>query len=47
MNGKSIMGILMLAAPKGSQIQVTAEGDDCPEAMKELGDLIETKFGEK
>lgn len=46
-NGKSIMGILMLAAPQGSQIRVTTQGDDGNEALSELGILIENKFGEK
>lgn len=45
-NGKSIMGILMLAAAKGSQISVTAIGDDAPEAVAALQTLIENKFGE-
>ncbi len=46
-NGKSIMGILMLAAAKGSQIQVMTEGDDSQEALTALEELIENKFGEK
>lgn len=45
-NGKSIMGILMLAAPKGSEIQIVADGQDGDEALKSLGELIENKFGE-
>lgn len=45
-NGKSIMGILMLAAAKGSSIRITASGSDAEEALKELGNLIENKFGE-
>ncbi len=46
-NGKSIMGILMLAAAKGSEIQVTAKGEDASEAVNELGQLVKNKFGEK
>lgn len=46
-NGKSIMGILMLAAAKGSHIRVDTEGDDAAEALTALGELIENKFGEK
>lgn len=46
-NGKSIMGILMLAAPKGSEIEIAAEGDDAEAAVHELGDLIDNKFGER
>lgn len=46
-NGKSIMGVLMLAASRGSQIRVTAVGEDSREALAELGTLIENQFGEK
>jgi len=35
-NGKSIMGILMLAADKGSKIKLKISGEDAEEAMKEL-----------
>jgi len=45
-NGKSIMGILMLAAGKGSQIQVEADGPDAQEALSAVADLILGKFGE-
>lgn len=45
-NGKSIMGIMMLAAPKGSVITVTAEGEDSKELMEALKELINDKFGE-
>jgi phosphocarrier protein len=46
-NGKSIMGILTLAAARGSQIRITAVGEDSQEALAELGSLVESKFGEK
>jgi len=46
-NGKSIMGILMLAASKGSKITLKARGEDAPEAVQVLGRLIEHKFGEE
>ncbi|OQY16966.1 MAG: phosphocarrier protein HPr [Desulfobacteraceae bacterium 4572_35.1] len=46
-NGKSIMGILMLAAPKGSLIQVRTEGADAEEALTAIGQLIYDKFGEE
>lgn len=39
-NGKSIMGILMLAAGKDSEILITAEGDDAEEAVSVLEELI-------
>jgi phosphocarrier protein len=45
-NGKSIMGLLMLAAPQGSRITVTLSGEDAPEAMRVIGNLINDGFGE-
>ncbi|MCI0480857.1 MAG: HPr family phosphocarrier protein [Candidatus Dadabacteria bacterium] len=46
-NGKSIMGILMLGATQGSAITVTAQGPDAKKAVMELGKLIASKFGEE
>jgi phosphocarrier protein HPr len=46
-NGKSIMGILMLAASKGSKITLKAEGKDAALAIETLGELIQNKFGEE
>jgi len=46
-NGKSIMGLMMLAAGKGSVLRVTAEGDDATTVMSELEQLIRTRFGEE
>jgi len=45
-NGKSIMGMMMLAASKGTEIIVSAEGDDAEQALKEIEDLIQSYFGE-
>ena len=45
-NGKSIMGLLMLAAPQGSSITVTVSGKDAVQAMKTIGTLINDGFGE-
>lgn len=45
-NGKSIMGVLMLVAAKGSVVIVRSEGEDAREAMAAIGSLIERKFGE-
>jgi phosphocarrier protein len=45
-DGKSIMGILMLAASRGSKIIIRADGEDAKEAIEELGSLIIGKFGE-
>jgi phosphocarrier protein HPr len=46
-NGKSIMGLLMLAAPQGSRIAVTANGTDAEEALNAIGQLIDDGFGEQ
>jgi len=46
-NGKSIMGLLMLAAPVGSQLLVTVSGVDAAEAMQAIGALINDGFGER
>lgn len=45
-NGKSIMGVMMLAAGKGSQVVVETDGADEQEAMTALLALIAHKFGE-
>jgi phosphocarrier protein len=45
-NGKSIMGILMLAAAQGTQLEVVAEGMDAPQALNAIAELIENGFGE-
>ncbi len=45
-NGKSIMGVLTLAAAKGSSILVTCEGEDADAAMIALAKIIENGFGE-
>ncbi|TLM68979.1 MAG: HPr family phosphocarrier protein [Deltaproteobacteria bacterium] len=46
-NGKSIMGLLMLAAPVGSLLRVTVTGTDAAEAMQAIGALINDGFGER
>ncbi len=46
-NGKSIMGLMMLAAGKGSKLQVVAEGADADRVIAELSNLIESRFGEE
>jgi len=46
-NGKSIMGILMLAASKGTKITLKVEGKDSVHAMQTLSRLIENKFNEE
>ncbi|MCU0652490.1 MAG: HPr family phosphocarrier protein [Candidatus Omnitrophica bacterium] len=44
-NGKSIMGILMLGAEKGSEIIIEIEGDDAQEALRELEKIIVIEEG--
>jgi len=45
-NGKSIMGIMMLAAGIGTVIELEATGDDAEALLDALGELIEAKFHE-
>ncbi len=46
-NGKSIMGIITLAAGKGAKLRFTIEGADAQDAMKQIQELFESKFGEE
>ncbi|MBA3962526.1 MAG: HPr family phosphocarrier protein [Chthoniobacterales bacterium] len=46
-NGKSIMGLMMLAAGQGSKLRVRAEGPDAAEAVREIEALIESRFNEE
>jgi phosphocarrier protein len=46
-NGKSIMGLMMLAAGCGSKLKVSAEGEKAEEALSEIEDLINRKFDEE
>lgn len=43
-NGKSILGLMMLAAEYGAEVEVTAEGEDAEAALAELGRLIQSGF---
>jgi len=45
-SGKSIMGVMMLAAAKGSQITLIAEGEDAQQALDEMAALVADRFGE-
>lgn len=46
-NGKSIMGVMMLAASKGTEIEISVQGDDESQALDALEGLINNFFGEK
>ena len=46
-NGRSIMGLMMLAASMGKEVEITAQGNDAAEAMKAILALVEAKFGEE
>lgn len=46
-SGKSIMGVLMLAAAKGTELTLIAEGPDAAEALDELEALVADRFGEE
>lgn len=45
-DGKSIMGVLMLAAEQGAELRLTASGDDAIEAVEALVELVDRGFGE-
>ena len=46
-NGKSIMGVMMLAAEPGSTITITARGEDAEDAIRELSALVQRGFDEE
>lgn len=46
-NAKSIMGILMLAAPLGSTVKITTDGEAEEECLAALSELVNNKFGEE
>jgi phosphocarrier protein HPr len=45
-NGKSIMGLMMLAAGQGSKLQIRCEGPDAAQAISEIEELIKSRFNE-
>lgn len=45
-NGKSIMGVLMLAAAQGMQVKVTCTGEGASQCLIEIGELFTSLFGE-
>lgn len=46
-NGKSIMGVMMLAAARGTELQLAADGNDEEQAVEALCALIENRFDEQ
>jgi phosphocarrier protein HPr len=46
-NGRSIMGVMMLAAEQGSAIDVTARGPQAAEALQAIRELVEARFNEE
>jgi phosphocarrier protein len=46
-NGKSIMGLMLLAAGQGSKLKITAHGSDAEHALKAIAEIIEHKFNEE
>jgi phosphocarrier protein HPr len=46
-NGKSIMGVMMLAAEYGSAVHIRATGDDARSAVDALAELVQNRFGEE
>jgi phosphocarrier protein len=46
-NGKSIMGLMMLAAGPGSKILISCEGEDCHAALAAIEELMKRKFDEE
>ncbi len=47
MDGKSILGILLLAASQGARLELAADGEDEASALEALARLVETGFGEE
>ena len=46
-NGKSIMGVMMLAAEHGATIKLKAQGPDAEDAIRAIAEVVAKKFGEK
>ena len=46
-NGKSIMGLMMLAAGQGSKLMIRCEGPDADQAISEIEELIKSRFNEE
>lgn len=46
-NGKSIMGVMMLAAKKGTQLEINIDGPDEQDMLDDIEDLVNNNFGEE
>lgn len=46
-DGKSVMQMIILAATEGTPLEVRAEGPDAEQAVQQLAELVESKFGEE
>ena len=46
-NGKSIMGVMLLAASNGTELKIKADGTDEDQCLEELKELFENRFGEE
>lgn len=46
-DGKSVMQMIILAAVEGTPLKIEADGDDAPQAVEKLAELVESKFGEE
>ncbi len=46
-NGKSIMGVMLLAAGKGAEIELSVSGEDEEQAFKKIAELVKNGFGEE
>ncbi|HLL88203.1 MAG TPA: HPr family phosphocarrier protein [Tepidisphaeraceae bacterium] len=46
-DGKSVMQMIILAAVEGTPLKIEADGEDAPQAVEKLAELVESKFGEE
>lgn len=46
-DGKSMLGLLTLAAPRGARLRLSAEGEDEAAALDQLAELVRSRFGEE
>lgn len=46
-NAKSVMGVLLLCGSKGTPLEVEADGEQAEQAVRQIGGLIDSRFGEE